>query len=408
MEEHAVLEDFVVGNRDLQRLEALLAEFNIFEAIGAVRQEFRHSDFLAFLLDPRANHRLGDAFLKRLLKHVLVTVREPAVRAVEIDATDLDDASVRREWQHIDILVHHPESRLICLIENKIGSTEHSNQLRRYRNTVQRYFADHRAVLVYLTPEGDEPSDDAYVPISYRDVTEVVDAVRTSRASTLGPDVRTLMEHYTTMLRRHIVADSEIAELCRKLYREHQEALDLIYEHRPDVQYDVYEHLMKIVQDSAEEHGLLRQHSGKSQIHFTVKDWDDCQAQHAGDGWGPRERMLTFRFYNDVDQVHLRFMIDSGPQPLREALFRQFQKRQGLFNLARGQAGKTEKTVYQRRYVLHPDDYEDPDLEQMKEKISDWWRAFLVGDLLRIKTAVGELPWEELGQIAERAESDRA
>jgi hypothetical protein len=63
--------------------------------------------------------------------------------------------------------------------------------------------------------------------------------------------------------------------------------------------------------------------------------------------------------------------------------------------------------VYQRRYVLHPDDYEDPDLQQMKEKVSDWWRAFLVGDLLRIKTAVGELPWEELGQIAETAGADR-
>jgi hypothetical protein len=404
MEERALLEDFVVGNRDLEQLEALLAEFNIFEALGAVRQELRHSDFLAFLLDPRAKHRLGDAFLKRLLKYVLVSVPGPPVSAVEIDATDLGDTSVRREWQRIDILVHHPESRLICAIENKIGSTEHSDQLRRYRSIVQRHFADHRAVLIYLTPEGDEPSDDAYVPLSYRDVMEVVDAVRTSRASTLGPDVRTLMEHYTTMLRRHIVADSEIAELCRKLYREHQEALDLIYEHRPDVQYDVFEYLMRLVQDCAEEHGLIPQHSGKSQVHFTVKDWDAYQAQHAGEGWGPRERMLTFRFYNDVDQVHLRFLIDSGPQRVREALFRQFQQRQEVFNLARGQAGKTEKTVYQRRYILHPDDYADPDLEQMKGKISTWWQAFLHDDLLSIKAAVAELPWEELVEQTQRTE----
>jgi hypothetical protein len=33
------LENFVVGNEDLDRLEALLDRFNIFEAIGAVRQE---------------------------------------------------------------------------------------------------------------------------------------------------------------------------------------------------------------------------------------------------------------------------------------------------------------------------------------------------------------------------------
>ena len=64
MEEHRLLEDFVVGNRDLERLEALLAEFNIFEAIGVVRQELRHSDFLAFLLDPHQSHGLGDDFLK--------------------------------------------------------------------------------------------------------------------------------------------------------------------------------------------------------------------------------------------------------------------------------------------------------------------------------------------------------
>ena len=31
------LEDFVVGNEDLERLEALLDRFNIFEAIGVVR-----------------------------------------------------------------------------------------------------------------------------------------------------------------------------------------------------------------------------------------------------------------------------------------------------------------------------------------------------------------------------------
>ena len=47
------LERFLVGNRDLERLEALLDRFNILEALGVVRQELRHSDFLRFLLDPR-------------------------------------------------------------------------------------------------------------------------------------------------------------------------------------------------------------------------------------------------------------------------------------------------------------------------------------------------------------------
>ncbi len=42
-----VLEDFWVGNEDLDRLEALLDRFNIFEVIGMAHQELRHSRLLA-------------------------------------------------------------------------------------------------------------------------------------------------------------------------------------------------------------------------------------------------------------------------------------------------------------------------------------------------------------------------
>ena len=48
-EQKHLLEDFVVGNPDLTRLETELAQFNLFEAIGVVRSEVRHSDFLAYL-----------------------------------------------------------------------------------------------------------------------------------------------------------------------------------------------------------------------------------------------------------------------------------------------------------------------------------------------------------------------
>jgi hypothetical protein len=36
------LEALVVDNPDLERLEQLLGQFNVFEAIGAVRHELRH------------------------------------------------------------------------------------------------------------------------------------------------------------------------------------------------------------------------------------------------------------------------------------------------------------------------------------------------------------------------------
>ncbi|MEH1869842.1 MAG: PD-(D/E)XK nuclease family protein [Nostoc sp.] len=70
--ERALLESLIVENEDLEKLESKLAQFNIFEAIGVVRQELRHSNFLAFLLNPSENHRLDDIFLKRFLKRVLL------------------------------------------------------------------------------------------------------------------------------------------------------------------------------------------------------------------------------------------------------------------------------------------------------------------------------------------------
>ena len=64
----AALEGLVVNNVDLEKLEIDLANYNIFEAIGMVSQEPRHSAFLAFLLNPAGNHGLGDWFLKSFLK----------------------------------------------------------------------------------------------------------------------------------------------------------------------------------------------------------------------------------------------------------------------------------------------------------------------------------------------------
>lgn len=47
------LECLIVDNPELEQLETSLDQFNVFEALGAVRQELRHSCFLAFYLIPK-------------------------------------------------------------------------------------------------------------------------------------------------------------------------------------------------------------------------------------------------------------------------------------------------------------------------------------------------------------------
>jgi thiamine phosphate synthase YjbQ (UPF0047 family) len=397
VDEYALLEDFVVGNRDLEHLERLLNEFNIFEALGAVRQELRHSDFLAFLLDPYQNHGLGDDFLKRFLKRVLFGAPEQEVTPVEVDVADLSNAFVRREWHNIDILIRDPRARIVCTIENKVTSGEHSDQLKRYRKAVTRKFPEYSRIFVFLTPEGDAPSDEAYLPYSYGEIAELVDAVRQARASTLGADVRTLMTHYTTMLRRHIVSDSEIAELCRKLYREHQQALDLIYEHRPDLQYDLFEMLKQLVEEAGPGHDLSLDHSTKSYIRFSVADWDRFAAQRAGagEGWVDSGRVLVFEFDNRSDQLSLKLIIGPGPQPVRKGIHEALKARSDLFDQVGGSTYTQFKTVY-KTLLLTSRDYEESDWEMLESKVRQRWQQFLDGDLPEIRRAVDKIHWDEL------------
>ena len=57
------LEEFVVDNDELLELEAQIGRFNVFDALGIVRAEIRHSAFLRWLLDPSESHGLGTMVL---------------------------------------------------------------------------------------------------------------------------------------------------------------------------------------------------------------------------------------------------------------------------------------------------------------------------------------------------------
>lgn len=178
-QDRKALESFVVNNPDLERLEALLDRFNIFEAVGLVRQEIRHSAFLAFLLNPRESHGLGDSFAKRLLQGAIMSAPDISapVTPIELSLWDLGQMEVRLEWQHIDIFLLDERNRLAVIIENKIDTSEHFDQLQRYYETVNQQYPGYRIIGLYLTPAGDEPSHKNYLPLGYGLVCEVLDSL---------------------------------------------------------------------------------------------------------------------------------------------------------------------------------------------------------------------------------------
>ena len=230
------LERFVVDNDELLELEAQIGRFNVFDALGIVRAEIRHSAFLRWLLDPNESHGLGAMFLRPVLMDMLRNTPDEKrpLSPVDLDGVEFRGVEVSAERERIDILVTSDDPPLVLAIENKVDSGEHSGQLARYRETVQRLFPGREALFVYLTREGDEPSDEAWTPYSYRDVHRVMERVERTNEGSIGDDVRVFLDHYLSLLRSRFMDDPVIDALVEKIYRQHKPAVDLIIERKGD------------------------------------------------------------------------------------------------------------------------------------------------------------------------------
>lgn len=226
------LERFVAENDDLSELEEAVGRFNIFDALRLARVEIRHSNFLAWLLDPGESHGQGDLFLKAVLMDLLREVPRELrpMSPVELDGVELRGVEVFREWRNLDLLIVCQDPAFAVAIENKVGSGEHGDQLERYEVSVREHHPALRALHVFLTVEGDEPSRSGWVPYTYAEIHDALDRCQRLNAAAIGADVRVALDHYLRLLRSRFMNDPKIEELCRRIYKNHRQALDLIFE----------------------------------------------------------------------------------------------------------------------------------------------------------------------------------
>lgn len=391
--DYKALEQFVVDNPDLEELEGHLEQFNIFEALGAVRQEVRHSNFLGFLLDPAQNHGLHDTFLQRFLKKALSDLHDSnlAISPIELDAWDLNEAVVLREWQNIDVFIIEENLKLAVVIENKIDSGESSGQLQRYRDTVQRQYPGFKQVFFYLTPDGALPSDEHYIPISYELILDVLAKIAITKESTLGPDILSLIKNYTQMLRRHIVPDSEISQLCQKIYRKHRTALDLIFEYKPDMQTAIQTLIDGLI---ANEPTLIKDHCSKSYMRFLAKDWD-LPPFDKGKGWTRTGRILLFEIENTPICTKLRLIIgpaEKGAEYVRKAIYDMAKENKKILKPGNKLYPKWS-TIFSKKLIPQKD-LEEGDFETIADRIRKQWEKFQQDELPLIREAINSIEWQ--------------
>lgn len=247
------LERFIVDNEDLMKLESQIGRFNVFDALRIARVEIRHSNFLGFILDPGESHGQGSLFLRAFLMDLLRTspVESRPLSPIEIDGAELRGVEIRREWKHIDLLILCKIPEFAIVIENKVDSSEHSNQLERYKRTVQEHFPDVPVLYVFLTPDGEEASDESWAPYSYGQIHDALLRVRDTNNNSIGEEVLVFLNHYLNLLRTRFMNDEELDALCRKIYKNHRQALDVIWERAGDPESKALEVLANIIEEDS-------------------------------------------------------------------------------------------------------------------------------------------------------------
>ncbi len=224
------------GFEHIKTISHQMKVFCPFEAVGMVRQEIRHTNFLAYILDPNRPHGFGTLFLEAFIT-LLTNEAIPKSRMLR--------ARVQRELMNIDLLIEIPPEDsgkgLVIAVEVKIDAGERRDQLRDYERRVQKRWPQSAAFFGFLTTDGRQGATSSgkfWRPIRWTDLIGVLDrALELEKlgASTPGLEMYT---SYGCMMRRHGMVDkissTPLDDAVAALWSQHREALEYIFENRPD------------------------------------------------------------------------------------------------------------------------------------------------------------------------------
>jgi hypothetical protein len=171
------------------------------------------------------------------------------------------------------------------------------------------------------------------------------------------------------------VSESEIAELCRQIYRKHRRALDLIFEHRPDATAAMSEYLQALTSESER---VLPDASSKSYIRFCHPEWDVPVLRTSR--WTRTGRILLFEFVMDYRGLFLHLLIGPGPTETRRILFEAALKSRVLKPSSR-KLHKDWNDIWPNRKIVSADELNALSLEELEKKVDDFWEQFIVTDL---------------------------
>lgn len=278
-----------ITDPDFEKLELALREPNIFRALAIERREIRHSNFLSYLLDPGESHGLREIVLRKFLRDVFSDTKIKGRTLFDADTLDLRVVEIRREWRNIDLLIILPED--VIVVENKVDSLDHSNQLARYRRIADETFPMKRRHFVYLTRFGNDPESqdqcDVWVNYSYAQIAEILEIILLLYQESISSKIHFYLRDYLTAIKQELLMNDKLNELAVRVYNSHRAAFDFVLENRPDPASQLYPHFEQVLMDE----GFAIGSRNKGFVRFSSARLLK-ELPRTGQGWPDREPFL--------------------------------------------------------------------------------------------------------------------
>jgi hypothetical protein len=208
----------VFSDADYQTLQSTLTRPNIFLCSGSGQYEVRHSNFIAWLLNPNETHQQKDLFLRAFL------------RAIGSDsAENFDDFEIHRETKYnIDIFIRL--GKTVLVIENKVKAKDSVGQLAKYRTKIETGYEAHSINFIYWTLHGDDPTDQVegenWNRYSYQQFIDVLESVLFEINE---PRVKMYIEDYIEALKIEHLKNTDYVRLAKTIVERYKFDLSPIF-----------------------------------------------------------------------------------------------------------------------------------------------------------------------------------
>ena len=217
-----------------------LSSQNIFSILKMEDFEIRHSNFLAWLFDSDCNGDIGNCCLKMFLKE-LKNISD-IFSNINLNMFFKNKNIVKREVKYKDILIESEEYKKVIVIENKIYSSEHSDQLNRYYNEVlqdEKYF-NYDKYFVYLTLSGEMPEREEdrniWVPFSYKQILEILQNLLNKKRGKISSSIQLLLQDYKEILEDKMEKSMNRIVEYRNLYDKYPDIALEFKSYIPDIE----------------------------------------------------------------------------------------------------------------------------------------------------------------------------